>query len=521
MANLPGRPNGVIYRALASMDGTSISLDGQTIPLATLDRGEFYETSFLPGNHVFRSDKPIFVVQYLTGNRSPGATSGDPSMGNMVPFAQYQNAYTISTLPSSQFTDNFLTIIASEDDVSNGSIFLDGIAVDSALFSAIPDTAYTAAVIQVSEGSHTTSSVSPHGITVSGYEIRDSYLYPGGALFSFINPVGDSNPPILATQLEDSVAIFVARDDRPTEDVNGNGELDDGEDLNGNGEIDVDTGIFFVSLSDDSFNLNLTVSPFTPGDGVVEFNVTIADDAFEFGNGTVSVSDGAGNEVSETVFLNLAPTLGSLCQMPPITCPVSTSASGRSSKGSGKGRKYQSEVETAQIPICLHRVGKGSSSARRRLRHKPEFTTECVDPDDLVSSTDGSYYKLIDASGKGKGSSQQGAKYKEFVDFTCGCCDPRVEGPSYPDFCGGSICYGQATACSLTETEDEDKDDSTIQSHKGRRTQLQNRRQIQRGKGSKGSSNKEGVAICVDGVTFCVDELDPTYLGIDVQCGPC
>ena len=70
--------------------------------LVTLFRGEFYETQVMPGNHVFRGDKPIFVVQFMTGSQSPNAVEGDPAMGNMIPFAQYQSEYVFSTLPASQ-----------------------------------------------------------------------------------------------------------------------------------------------------------------------------------------------------------------------------------------------------------------------------------------------------------------------------------------------------------------------------------------------------------------------------------
>jgi hypothetical protein len=39
----------------------------------------------IAGNHEFSADKPIFVTQYMTGQSSPGATLGDPAMGNMIP----------------------------------------------------------------------------------------------------------------------------------------------------------------------------------------------------------------------------------------------------------------------------------------------------------------------------------------------------------------------------------------------------------------------------------------------------
>ncbi len=293
VVNLPNRPSGSRYRVLASQDATEIFLDG--VSQGSINRGEFMELGSLPDSHVVSGSHPIFVTQFMTGSTSPGATLGDPAQGNMIPPAQFLNQYTFSTVGGQQFAQHFLTLIVNNADLSN--ISLDGVPVGSGVFSPILGSDYSSAVVALTEGTHTTASVSPHGITVEGYNQDDSYLYPGGARFAFINPQGDANPPICNVSfLAGPPQSFTgtATDNRPTEDINNNHVLDQGEDLNGNGQIDKDSGVFFVELTPDSSNLSLNVDAFIPGAGQVGFSVSLVDPNVAY-SGTVKVTDGAGN----------------------------------------------------------------------------------------------------------------------------------------------------------------------------------------------------------------------------------
>lgn len=318
VANLPNRTGGSIYRIVASQDNTTVRRNGAVI--GVINRAQFIETAALPGNHVFEADRPIFVTQFMTGSSSPGATIGDPSMGNMIPVEQYLKQYTFSTVGEGQFVQDYVTIIAANSDI--GAVLLDGAPVAPGSFSAIPGTTFSAAVVALTSGTHNTSSPNPHGITVEGYNADDSYLYPGGALFQFINPSGDANPPVLGPLAYNPgpppSACGTATDQRPTEDTNGNLILDPGEDLNGNGQIDKDTGAFFVQLAPGSVNLSLVVSPFTPGDPQVNYCVYLIDPT-QSGNGIVVVTDGAGNESRIPVALqvnnNLPPTTSSTSKL--------------------------------------------------------------------------------------------------------------------------------------------------------------------------------------------------------------
>lgn len=308
-ANLPNRPNGSIYRIIGTEDGTEILFNGTSI--GVVGRGDFIEHGPTAEDGLFESagDQPFFVTQFMTGRTFSSVPTGDPAMGNVVSPEQYKDGYTFSTVGGSQFSEHWITIIARTVDV--GAVELNGTAVASASFTPVGSTSFSVARLMVPEGTYTTSSPGRHGVTVQGFNTDDSYLYPGGARFDFINNVGDANPPLCD---QDPIAGLTSvsttvRDDRPTEDVNGNGALDPGEDLNGNGLIDEDTGVFFVTLDPASVNLNLSVAPFQPGDPAVDVTVELLDPSVD-GIGEVVVVDGAGNEARCQV--DLRGTLGTI-----------------------------------------------------------------------------------------------------------------------------------------------------------------------------------------------------------------
>ena len=180
-APLPNRPTGSLYRVLVSEDNTTIMQNGTTV--ATLNAGEVYTpSSLITGPVRFTADNPIFATQFMIGVTQSQTNTGDPAMGNMIPTEQYLQSYTFSTLGGGQFAENWVNVIAHNTDVSSGTIILDGTPVPSSQFSPIAGTDYQYAQIQISEGTHTTTSTSVgHGISVIGFNFADSYIYPGGA----------------------------------------------------------------------------------------------------------------------------------------------------------------------------------------------------------------------------------------------------------------------------------------------------------------------------------------------------
>ena len=172
---------------LARENGTTIRRNGSVV--ATIDRGEFHETPIVAGAQVFSANRPIFASQFMTGSSRPGTGGiGDPAMGSLIPTQQFLSAYTFSTVGGAQFAQHWLNIIAHNDDIANGTVFLDDAVIPFGDFTAISGTNFSYAQIELSEGTHTTVSGSnPHGIYVIGYNRDDSYIYPGGAGISDFN----------------------------------------------------------------------------------------------------------------------------------------------------------------------------------------------------------------------------------------------------------------------------------------------------------------------------------------------
>lgn len=398
-ANLPDRPGGTIYRIVAAEDNTAVTQDG--VAIGNINRGAFLEIGPIAGNHFFSADKAIFVAQYMTGNNSQGATTGDPAMGNVIPSAQFLPSYTFSTVGGGQFALHFVTITAHNNDLN--AITLDGVAIGAAQFSAVTGTDYSVAVLPLSEGSHITSAPSGHGITVEGYNGYDSYLYAAGARFTAINPSGDSNPPVCTSRLEVGPPLQVfgtGSDNRPTEDLNNNGVLDPGEDLNANGRIDSDAGVFSVELLQGAVNAQLTVDPFVPGAGQVNWRVDRIDQNVD-GAATVRVTDGSGNTCEAQLALAIAST-------PAPTTPIVTCTS--SDAGSLLLAMDGSGLSLAQITVEAAKQARRSGNISRnqyakianaaRAAYAPTWTAAWSTPRESKScvSTPASFCANVDQS---------------------------------------------------------------------------------------------------------------------------
>jgi hypothetical protein len=183
VSNLPNRNGGSIYRVVASVDGTQVSRDGAL--QATLNKGQFLETGPLTGGHLFEADHPIFVTQFMTGSSSPGAALGDPAMANSIPPDQYLKSYTFSTVGIAvrQALPHRDRAAGQLDRLDHPGRHADRRGpVHPDRIERVPS-----ALLSIAQGSHTTASPQPHGITVEGINQDDSYVYPGGAQIEFIN----------------------------------------------------------------------------------------------------------------------------------------------------------------------------------------------------------------------------------------------------------------------------------------------------------------------------------------------
>jgi len=173
---LKTRVRGDTFRILASQNDTTVSINGAAA--AVLNKGEAYQ-QLIDGQSAIPADKPILVAQYSNGSAFDGVTS-DPFMMLISPNERSLSQYTFAA-PGTGFSQNFVNVIAPTSAI--GDIVLDGTSVPAGEFTPIGSTAYSGAQLDLTPGSHTMSSEKPFSISVYGFDVYDSYGYPGGAAF--------------------------------------------------------------------------------------------------------------------------------------------------------------------------------------------------------------------------------------------------------------------------------------------------------------------------------------------------
>jgi len=327
VSDLNFRANGSHYQIYTSKDAT-LYMDGNS--LGPIKPGTPYQITTqnpifpgedgLQGAHVFNAKNSagkkvgIMGMQYMTSDGATtdsaiGGAVGDPAMALMVPTAQYLDRYTFATPPKDsngvdQYAFHGLNMVAKTADIN--SIKLDGKQIEGSedahdkiiRFVPITGTDYSYATFIIHTGTHVATGDTPFGIIMSGYNPVDSYLYPGGARFEFINQEGDDYAPLceLGKVQGYSLSITASDDSGYTEDddLNGKQDLPAEEDDNGNDIFDLNSGIKSINLDPTSTNLMLDQSDFKPGLNV-EFAVSLQDDTM-VGSGKVIMVDGRGNE---------------------------------------------------------------------------------------------------------------------------------------------------------------------------------------------------------------------------------
>ncbi len=145
----------------------------------TLDRGQWHEFSTTT-SHVFTGSGPFMPIQYLEGKSGAGgAGTGDPSMVQMVPTAQFLDAYAFTT--GLGYDVDYVQIIRAQ---GGAEVFVDAQLVDG--WFAVGN--YEVADVELDEGGHVARSEGRFGIINIGYTNSTSYAYPGGLRLAEINP---------------------------------------------------------------------------------------------------------------------------------------------------------------------------------------------------------------------------------------------------------------------------------------------------------------------------------------------
>ncbi len=193
-------PEASYWQVIASEDGTTVNLrahaevSGIAQPSLMLAKGEVATLTVAgsvanPGDFMIEADKPIFVMQYLSSSAitgAPGEKAGDPAMAQAVPVEQFRSDYVV-LVPTAWIYDWFVLTRKVGSQVS-----IDGVAVPDTSFTRVGPAGmpseWEVARVAVPDGVHTLDGDQPFGVVVLGYDLYDSYAYPGGLDQKQINP---------------------------------------------------------------------------------------------------------------------------------------------------------------------------------------------------------------------------------------------------------------------------------------------------------------------------------------------
>lgn len=173
-----GEPN--LLRVVSASDGNTITFSPapeegpETI---VLDRGEHVEVTVQRATRV-TGTAPILAARFFVGQdyaglgTSSSGAPGDPSMGLLVPDAQWRNQYVF--LAPDTYSDTYIDVIAA----MGARVELDGQVIGT--LREATGTSVTTATIAIRPGVHRLTSPLPIGAHVYGFGSYTSYLAPAG-----------------------------------------------------------------------------------------------------------------------------------------------------------------------------------------------------------------------------------------------------------------------------------------------------------------------------------------------------
>lgn len=198
-------------RVLANEPATRVFFDGKLI--RTLNSGEFLD-SILSKPVQVTANKPILVAQFSHGFRD-GDSIGDPMMLLISPTQQFLKSYRFATPVNGQWRHWINVVIPT---IAIKSLRLNGLPVDSSLFTQLGISRYSLGYIQVPFGTHSISADLPFGMYSYGFgygnDAFDAYGTMAGQSFIDYEPAKDTLPPTAdGKPLPDGYNLIV-RDDR-------------------------------------------------------------------------------------------------------------------------------------------------------------------------------------------------------------------------------------------------------------------------------------------------------------------
>ncbi len=175
-----------LVRIVATQNGTQVKRDG--VVVAVLNAGDNFEFLLAQNSGTkIEASEAVAVAQYLTGGE--GANT-DPAFSYVPGADTWLKAYRLST-PSgaSAFDINYASVVVNTADLA--SLLLQGVAVNTAGFTAIAGTGFSRGNVSLPVGLFDLTAANPFLVMLGGGSLADSYFTYGGSTFA----PGISPPP--------------------------------------------------------------------------------------------------------------------------------------------------------------------------------------------------------------------------------------------------------------------------------------------------------------------------------------
>ncbi len=194
--NVP-TPETSLWQLYGSEDNTTVNIvaDAQVTGLPKnpikLNKGqvvEFYAggTQIEPGDFEITADKPIAVMNYMTGAENlPGnlSSTGDPLSVQIPAVEQYLPRYVV-LVPGTWIND-----VGVFTRMAGAMITIDGVTIPDMAFNPVGNSGFEVARVPLTDGIHVLEGgETPFSVIVVGYDQHDSYGYLAGTGTKIINP---------------------------------------------------------------------------------------------------------------------------------------------------------------------------------------------------------------------------------------------------------------------------------------------------------------------------------------------
>ncbi|HET7153726.1 MAG TPA: IgGFc-binding protein, partial [Candidatus Kapabacteria bacterium] len=289
----PARKGGDLWRVYPSQNNTTITINGnKKATISPSDTTSWYETDDLrdsslknPAHWTF--NKPVMMMQYITGEQYDGSDQlnpprGDPSSVVLESPEQFHtNIFCALPSDSNGYTNQYLNVF-----INNGlgplsdSLYIDGHDIQHlpgapyALLGVlqVPNTNYWVLHIQVPGGMHRLQSKNPFSAYAVGFKIYESYAWPCGLSLNVLG-TGDTKPPVLTNNALDCGTLNDTLTDQPDVDSIRSNLAQPGDDSSGIGWVHQGP------YPDTTYNFNDAVLPltFTPGDSTTQVHIQVTD----------------------------------------------------------------------------------------------------------------------------------------------------------------------------------------------------------------------------------------------------